>query len=336
MSGPMIWWLERLKTLAGAGEPTVLVTVAAAFGSSPRKAHTRMIVTEGKLYGTIGGGNLEYRATAEARDMLSADSGDICALREYPLGPALGQCCGGYVKLHYEKIEGDGWLGTALAAGPEAALVTDTASPLAARRVVTRDGAGDAAVRAWLIEGGDAPDLGKHVSVERLADTRPLVMLYGAGHVGRALAQMLAAAACRVRLVDDRPDLLTGLDGIEAVTADDPVVEAASAPTGAAHLVMTHSHRMDEDICTAVLKRGDFAFLGLIGSGTKKARFEARFREAGITEATIARLTCPIGIDGIGSRQPGAIAVATAAQVLRELEAMRGRLEESRDAEERA
>ncbi len=328
MSTSMPWWIDRLTTLAEAGEPAVLVTVAAAFGSSPREASARMIVTGGRLYGSVGGGNLEYRATAEARRML--DGGAACALKDYPLGPALEQCCGGYVKLHYERVGQDSaWLRNACTAGPDAALVTDTASAGSARRVVTADGTGDAAVRAWLAGASETPDLGRDVTVERLSEARPLVLLFGAGHVGRALAPMLAAAACRVRLIDSRAEALEDTAGLEAILTDDPVTEADAAPTGAWFLVMSHSHRLDEDICTAVLKRGDFAFLGLIGSATKRARFEARFREAGIPEAAIARLTCPIGIGGISSKAPGAIAVATAAQVLERLEA----LEAGRQAE---
>lgn len=307
MSGSLPWWLDRLAALDAAGAPAVLVTVAAAFGSSPREASARMIVTSDRLYGTIGGGNLEYRATAEAREMLAG--GVDCVLKDYPLGPALEQCCGGYVKLHYERIApGAAWVRAARAAGPDGVLVTDTASSVSARRIEMRH--------------GNIPEAGKDVTVERLSDDRPLVLLFGAGHVGRALAPMLAAAACRVRWIDSREDLLTGVEGVETVAAADPAAVVQEAPTGAWYLVMTHSHRLDEDICTAVLQRGDFSFLGLIGSATKRARFEARFREAGIPEATIARLTCPIGIGGITSKQPGAVAVATAAQVLERLEAL--------------
>ena len=328
MSPSMPWWIHRLIPLAGAGEPAVLVTVAAAFGSSPREASARMIVTREQLFGSIGGGNLEYRATGEARQML--EGGAACALKDYPLGPALEQCCGGYVRLHYERVEpGSAWLRDALSAGPDAVLVTDTASAASARHVVTSDGTGDAAVRAWIAGAGDIPDLGGDVTVERLFETRPLVLLFGAGHVGRALAPMLAAAACRVRLIDSRADALEDAAGLVTVRTEDPVAETDAAPTGTWFMVMTHSHRLDEDICTAVLKRGDFAFLGLIGSATKRARFEARFRAAGIPEAAIARLTCPIGIGGISSKAPGAIAVATAAQVLTRFEA----LEAGRQAE---
>ena len=103
--------------------------------------------------------------------------------------------------------------------------------------------------------------------------------------------------------------------------AQDPVAQVEALPPDACCLVMTHSHELDQNLCEALLRRGDFAWLGLIGSATKQRRFMQRFKQKGLTQAQLARLTCPIGIPGIQSKQPGAIAVSVAAQLLQLREA---------------
>ncbi|HVC62115.1 MAG TPA: xanthine dehydrogenase accessory protein XdhC [Acetobacteraceae bacterium] len=95
-------WLDALATLDRAGTPSVLVTVAAARGSTPREAGCKMVVTRDALFGTIGGGNLEFACIDAARDML--DGAQRPAMRDFPLGPALGQCCGGHVSVLFEPI----------------------------------------------------------------------------------------------------------------------------------------------------------------------------------------------------------------------------------------
>ncbi len=145
------------------------------------------------------------------------------------------------------------------------------------------------------------------------------LQLYGAGHVGRAIVQLLRGIDCRVQWIDEResefpPDPLP--PHIERVCVEPVEAEVAAAPPGASYLVLTHSHDLDMAIVYAILKRGDFGFLGLIGSATKRARFEARLRRRGIDEATLARMDCPIGLPGIGGKEPEIIAVAVVAQLL--------------------
>jgi xanthine dehydrogenase accessory factor len=166
-----------------------------------------------------------------------------------------------------------------------------------AERVGTADG-------AWLVEA--------------TADDLPEVHLFGAGHVGRALVTALAPLPCRVRWIDHRPELFRepAPAGVEAVLTDHPLDRVAEARVDGYFLVMTPSHDVDCDICEAVLRRGDFAFLGLIGSATKRARFEKRWRAKGMAEARIRRLVCPIGLPGIGGKEPAVIAASTAAQLL--------------------
>jgi xanthine dehydrogenase accessory protein XdhC len=260
-----------LGGLLDRAEPVVLVQVAAAKGSTPREAGTAMLVTGDAAHGTIGGGRLEWEATLRARRMLA--SGEAASTLKMPLGPAVGQCCGGNVTLEL-------------------------------RRAGRADVAALAEVEA------------------RLAERLPLVLLFGAGHVGRALARALAPLPLRLRWIDSRaqefPD--PPLDGPEVVLTERPLAEVAAAPPGAAYFVMTYSHGLDFEICEAVLRRGDFAYLGLIGSRSKRARFEHGWRELGLDDALIARLVCPIG-GALRDKRPAVIAALAAAEVLQALAA---------------
>ena len=148
---------------------------------------------------------------------------------------------------------------------------------------------------------------------------RFVLQLYGAGHVGRAIAALLAGIACRVQWIDEREAEFPAapLPGhIERVCVEPVQAEVASAPPGAFYLVLTHSHDLDMALAQAILQRGDFGFFGLIGSQTKRARFERRLQERGLDAALIARMVCPIGLPGIEGKEPEVIAVAVVAQLL--------------------
>jgi xanthine dehydrogenase accessory factor len=121
--------------------------------------------------------------------------------------------------------------------------------------------------------------------------------------------------------VDSREELLPRSlpPHIHVLHAASPAEAAASAPPGVRHLVMTHDHAIDYDVCRALLLREDFRWLGLIGSASKSARFRSRLRKEGVTEAAIARLSCPIGVEGIEGKAPSVIAISVAAQVLQTL-----------------
>jgi xanthine dehydrogenase accessory factor len=145
------------------------------------------------------------------------------------------------------------------------------------------------------------------------------LQLYGAGHVGRAIVALLAGIHCRVWWIDEResefpPSPLPR--HIERVCVEPVEAEVAQAPAGAFYLVLTHSHDLDLRVGEAILRRGDFGFFGLIGSRTKRARFNHFYEQRGITSATIERMTCPIGVPGIAGKQPEVIAIAAVAQLL--------------------
>jgi xanthine dehydrogenase accessory factor len=143
--------------------------------------------------------------------------------------------------------------------------------------------------------------------------------LYGAGHVGRAIERLLRNLPCHVRWIDERETEFPAAPSpahIERVVSDPAEAEVAAAPGGAFFLVLTHSHEADLRIVQAILQRGDFGFLGLIGSRSKRMRFEHRLAERGIAPEQLARLTCPIGLPGVVGKEPAVIAVAVVAQLL--------------------
>ncbi len=141
------------------------------------------------------------------------------------------------------------------------------------------------------------------------------VFLFGVGHVGSALSKALAPLPFTVQLYDTRDDKITD----DVLVYSDPIKIVSAAPKHTSFLVMTHDHSLDYDLVCEILKRDDFAFLGLIGSKTKRARFMARLTKDGFTDAQLSRLTCPIGVRGIQGKEPEIIAASVAAQLLQQL-----------------
>jgi xanthine dehydrogenase accessory factor len=142
--------------------------------------------------------------------------------------------------------------------------------------------------------------------------------LFGAGHVGRAMAHALAPLNFAMTWIDGRAGQLPepALAGVRQLALAMPELAVDEAPPGAIFLVMTHSHPLDEAICEAVLRREDFSYLGLIGSKTKRARFVKRLADAGVSTASLERLICPIGLTEIRGKEPAAIAASVAADLL--------------------
>lgn len=273
-----------------AGRPALVVRVHAIRGSTPREAGVRMLVgggehsgQSGEVMGTIGGGHLEWQAIDLARKALaeahSAKQPLAAWQQTFALGPTLGQCCGGSVDLAFEPLT-------------------------------------DATLQAWA-----------------LPPPRFHLELHGAGHVGQAIARLLADIDCTVRWIDERADAAEtcGADApglptpqalaalpphIQFVSTEQAEAEVADAPPGACHLVLTHRHDLDLRIIHAVLQRGDFAFAGLIGSQTKRAKFLHRLQAMGVSDDAIARLTCPIGLPELPGKEPAVIAISVVAQLL--------------------
>ena len=301
--------------------PAILVTVARAEGSVPREAGARMLVTTNSLADTIGGGHLEFVATAVAREMLAQPAQQLSAqrrLQRLPLGPTLGQCCGGVAFLAFERVDAGGH-------AHFAAIRDSLANNQPCLRRLPLDGlappsltASAEETRLWQDEHG----------ARWLADAcRPpaaRLYLFGAGHVGAAIVRAMSALPCRITWVDERCDLFPASlpPNVTVDVTDTPEALVAAAPDDASYLVMTHSHALDQALAEAILKRGRVGWFGLIGSATKRVQFERRLQQRGIPAARLADMVCPIGIQGIAGKEPAVIAIAVAAQLLQVWQAM--------------
>ena len=304
---------RRLLEAIGSEGSAALVTLARVQGSSPREAGARMVVRpSGGFHGTIGGGALEWSALETALAALKAGRGPA-ARRSLALGPELAQCCGGRVDWRIETFDHRDVedLG-ALAAAEE-----DGAKSLTARiggdgrveRRVDRDRPGEGLTERLAATGE---------WTEPLGESARSVYLFGAGHVGRALALALGPLPFAVRWIDSRRDAFPerAPANVALFHVPEPAVQLDVAPDGALIVVMTHSHGLDLDIVAAALKSARFGYVGLIGSATKRARFLRQMRDAGLTEAMLEKLVCPIGVPGIEGKDPAVIAASTAAQLL--------------------
>ena len=235
-------------------------------GSSPREAGTFMLVSADALLGTIGGGALEYLVIARARqalrERLPADPLDI------PLGPEIGQCCGGRVEVSLGFVD------------------AELAGRLADR-------------------------------LRRAEEDRPAVYVFGAGHLGQALARALAPLPLRVTVVDTRPEELEVLPiGIRREVTALPEAVARSAPAGSSFVILTHDHALDFLIAAEALRRPDAPYIGMVGSGTKRAKFISWFKSEGGDPSAIDRLVLPIGDLGLRDKRPEVIAALAAAEIM--------------------
>ncbi|MDU8361783.1 xanthine dehydrogenase accessory protein XdhC [Pseudomonas syringae group sp. J309-1] len=246
-------WISALADLQTQGEACVLVTIIEERGSTPRNAGSKMVVSAERIFDTIGGGHLEYKAMEIAREMLASGSQNT-RLERFSLGASLGQCCGGVNVLLFEPM-----------GQPQAQIA-----------------------------------------------------VFGAGHVGRALVPLLASLPCRVHWIDSREQEFPAQipDGVRKIVAEDPLDEIDELPKGSYCIVMTHNHQLDLELTAAILKRGDFAYFGLIGSKTKRVKFEHRLRDRGFDSALLQRMRCPMGLSEVKGKLPIEIAVSIAAEVI--------------------
>jgi xanthine dehydrogenase accessory factor len=333
-------WIANIVSELSRHGAVVRATVIRAQGSTPRETGAAMLVGGGHIVDTIGGGALELEAIAHARGLLRRPAGKAMApcwqrdVRDFALGPSLGQCCGGHARLLFEAFTAAERpaLEELARLDPQAALIVRPIAcgggleivtnpkqagerPLAVTRVVREMLSG---AREWAPPLPPRPKGESAWFVEPLQ--RPMVPLhiYGAGHVGRALVHVLKDLPFAVTWADTAASRLPNpvpLNVHAHATPDLPAL-AAAAPAGAFHIVMTYSHALDLAICHAVLRRGQFGHLGLIGSATKRARFTQRLAGLGIAPPMLARLNCPIGLPGVGAKEPAMIAVSVAAQLM--------------------
>ena len=257
---------DDIRAFLNRRPDNVLVEVTDVKGSAPRDAGTWMLVARDMIFRTIGGGQLEYMAIDHARKILRGG-------RDYPmdvpLGPEIGQCCGGRVGLNFRRVN-----------------------------------------------RGLADELVSKVDAE--IATRPHVYVFGAGHVGDALAHALSLAPVRVVLVDTREADLMACDvpGVEICLAAMPEQVVRSAPPGSAFIVLTHDHALDFLIVAEALQRCDAAYVGMIGSKTKKATFKNWLKREIGRDDLFENLTCPVGGSLVRDKRPEVIAALATAEVL--------------------
>lgn len=251
---------------------SILVDVIEAKGSTPREAGTYMLVGDEAIWGTIGGGQFEYMAIDNARAILKG-SGETDM--DIPLGPEIGQCCGGRTKLRFT-------------------LVTSQIAEMLQDRLV------------------------------RERDERPVVFLFGSGHVGLALARALAPLPFAVTVVETRKEALQNLPaGVTSRLTGIPEASVADIAPGGAAVILTHDHALDFLIAERALKRFDLAYVGMIGSATKRATFSHwldRQEGENVTKrenaVMMSRLILPIGGSAVRDKRPEVIAALVAAELL--------------------
>jgi len=298
-------WQAIARGLAADGR-AALVRLLSIEGSAPREAGAAMaVLADGAIAGSVGGGTLEWHLHRNALEQLSGlPSGRNV---QHLLGPDLGQCCGGRITARIETFGPDdtGWI---------ARLAETEARDGFVRCAGQADAAGRFRRRVLDGEAEAAPG----ETVETFGEAPTPVYLFGAGHVGRALVLALAPLPFRVIWVDERGQAFPthAPANCRMQVLADPATALAGAATGSLAMVMTHSHARDLALVAEALRSRNVERVGLIGSETKRARFTGRLRAAGINEAALARLDCPIGGRSLDSKHPAAIAAVIAVELL--------------------
>ncbi len=259
--------LAETTAFLDAHRDVAIVEVVRTRGSTPREQGAQMLVSRAATLGTVGGGALEFMSIARARAALA---GDVKAdAMEVPLGPEIGQCCGGRVELSIRLLDGPG--------------------------------------RQALLEQARAAEL-----------ELPHVLVFGGGHVGHALAAAFALLPVKVSVIDTRAEALEDMPAsvfTQLVAVPEEAVR--DAPPGSAAVVLTHDHSLDFLIVAEALKRPELAYVGMIGSKTKRATFKSWYlSEAGGSAADLARLVSPIGGDTVRDKRPAVIAALAAAEIV--------------------
>lgn len=262
---------QPLSSFLANQDAIVLVEITSIKGSSPRDSGTFMLVSGSKLWGTIGGGQLEYMAIDEARRMLK--SGSQAELMDVALGPEIGQCCGGRCAISLHRV--DGYL------------------------------------KQSLME-----------RAERESENKPEIYIFGSGHVGKALAEALTLLPLKVSVIESRAQELIGLtDKAKSILNVMPESVVSGIPPGSAAIIVTHDHAQDFLIGAECLKRPDLAYIGMIGSDTKRATFLHFLKREGLGASAVSRLTMPIGSKALTDKRPEMIAAMVVPEVLLALQA---------------
>lgn len=255
-----------LEAFLAANPDAIACELASVRGSSPREAGTTLLVGLAGIFGTIGGGALEYMVIDHARRLIAQGLAE--AAMDVPLGPEIGQCCGGRVAVQLRHVD------RSLRDELMARLRAETAA-------------------------------------------LPHVYVFGAGHVGRVLANILALMPVRLEVIDTRSEELGMLPaGIAHRRVAMPEAVVRAAPRGSSFVILTHDHALDFLIAGEALRRTDSPYVGMVGSRTKRAKFASWFLENGGDQGALERLVLPIGAQGLGDKRPAVIAALAAAEIM--------------------
>lgn len=257
---------ETLAAFLAKAGPSILIEIESVKGSSPRAAGTIMLVSKTGIWETIGGGQFEYMAIDHARTMLDGKTSEDCM--DIPLGPEIGQCCGGRTLLRFTKVTGT------------------VAQELTAR-----------------MEGEQRK--------------QPAIFIFGAGHVGKALADALSLLPLSISVIETRREELEGLpQHITPHLTAMPEAVVKDIPHGGVAIIVTHDHALDFLIAKEALARNDLSYIGMIGSRTKRATFAHWLDREGDPALRLERLVLPIGGNTVKDKRPAVIAALVAAEVL--------------------
>ena len=236
-------------------------------GSVPRDSGTFMLITSKYLFGSIGGGQLEYSIIQKAKKLLNEKEIINNEIINIPLGPSIGQCCGGYAQVQITKYE-----------------------------------------------NGTQSLKNEKFTINKLDN----LYIFGAGHVGQELSSKSVDLDFNVHLVDSRNEYLKiySEKKIIPILAKYPWMLVKNLPKKSYFIVLTHSHDYDFKIINEILKLNSFQFIGLIGSKTKRKRFNNRLVTLGYNQYQINKIECPIGFKNIRSKKPGEIAISIIARLL--------------------
>ncbi len=327
---------HKLQTTLEKGGDAVLVTVVASSGSTPRGAGARMLITrEGRIYGTIGGGAVEYKSEQIAQEVLEKKNSltENFLLRKNDVLD-LGMVCGGDVTVYFHYIpEADAQtialckeVADCYTKGEQCFLITDITDGGTGSLSLygVKRGVFGAAVPVSVIENlkfkpSQIEAEGRLYYAEILIRSGR-VYIFGGGHVAQALVPALSAVNFRCVILEDRedfcrPELFSGVE--ETILIDNNHIEDYITVTPEDYIcIMTRGHK-DDMICEAYAMKTPACYIGVIGSRKKVASVNAKLMAMGFTEEDLTRITTPIGLD-IMAETPAEIAVSITAQLIHE------------------
>ena len=349
-------WLKPVKTAIALNNSFVLLTIISTKGSTPCSKGDKIVFSGAEsVFGSIGGGNLEFKALSFAEELLSLNSNGTY-LKKYPLGATLGQCCGGYVNVMFESfIQSDAtnlWIETVSNLLQDnadfiVATIVDSNSEIefSSKKFVYLDGnlspnIDDKKISSLIIKSAkdllllsDSPTIVQfenqsgaltEVCFEKVltSEVQPVVV-FGAGHISRALMPILINLPIKIYWVDDRAEQFDKYQGDTSqidIICDDFVQIIPDLPDSSYCLVITYSHQIDFEICEKMITQNNFSYLGMIGSEIKGKKFRDRFHQKNFSEEVINKFICPIGDKQKFLKSPAAIAVTIAMDLINFIE----------------